>query len=58
MFSWFIDSKLGKYVRKKLFLLVPRSKYENDLLTEENGIYRNFEVNNNEEGISVEHRNC
>ena len=58
MFSWFIYSKLGKYVRKKLFLLVLRSKYENDLLTEENGIYRNFKVNNNEEGISVEHRNC
>ena len=50
MFSWFIHSKLGRYVRK----IIPACAVIKirERFSEENGIYRNFEGDNNEEGIS------
>ena len=50
MFSWFIYSKLGRYVRKIIpawAIIKVRERFP-----EENGIYRNFGEDNNEDGIS------
>ena len=48
--SWFIYSKLGRYVRKIIpvwAVIEIRERFP-----EENGIHRNFEGDNNEDGIS------
>ena len=50
MFSWFIYSKLGRYVRKIIPACAAIKIRER--FPEENGIYKNFEDDNNEEGIS------
>ena len=50
MFSWFIYSKLGRYVWKIIpacAVIKIQARFP-----KENGIYKNFEDDNNEEGVS------
>ena len=50
MFSWFIYSKLERYVRK----IIPACAVTKirGRFPEETGIYKNFEDDNNEDGMS------